>query len=70
MKPFRSQGLEVDQLEDKLEDQLWEDRNILKLIFAQISIQFYYSTGSEYNYKGEEKKFQLNQDHGYNECMA
>ena len=33
LRPFRSQGLAVD----KLEDQLWEDRNILKLLFAQIN---------------------------------
>ena len=49
LRPFRSQGLAVD----KLQDQLWEDRNILKLIFAQISRLFYYNTGSENNYKGE-----------------
>ena len=55
LRPFRSQGLAVDKLEDKLEDQLWEDRNILKLIFAQISRLFYYNTGSENNYKGEKK---------------
>ena len=29
MRPFRSQGLAVDKLEDKLEDQLLEDQNIL-----------------------------------------
>ena len=55
LRPFRSQGLAVDKLEDKLEDQLWEDRNLL--IFAEISRKFYYSTGSEYNYKGEKEIF-------------
>ncbi len=37
LRLFRSQGLAVDKLEDKIEDQLWEYRNLLKLIFAQIS---------------------------------
>ena len=33
LRPFRSQALAGD----KLEDQLWEDRNLLKLILAQVS---------------------------------
>jgi hypothetical protein len=33
LRPFRSQGLAVD----KLQDHLWEDRHLLKLIFAQVS---------------------------------
>ena len=32
LRPFRSQGLAVDKLEDKLEDQLLEDQNILNFV--------------------------------------
>ena len=35
LRPFRSQGLAVDKLEDKLEDQLLEDRNILNFVLQK-----------------------------------